>query len=139
MKIHLRYLGKPRDRRLNEVAADYILRAGRWVSCQMRELDPRREDFFARYAGWRKILLDAAGRKLDTAAFVELVRQAEFEGRDLVFLVGGADGLPPGWPDRADLRLSLSPLTMAHELARLLLAEQIYRAVASLRGHPYPR
>ncbi len=139
MKIHLRYIGKSRDRRLNEAAGEYIRRAGRWAACEMRELDPRREDFFTRYAVWRKILLDAGGRELDTAGFVQLVREAEFEGRDLVFLLGGAEGLPRGWAQRADLLLSLSPLTMAHELARLVLAEQIYRALAALRGHPYPR
>ncbi|MCS7313836.1 MAG: 23S rRNA (pseudouridine(1915)-N(3))-methyltransferase RlmH [Bryobacterales bacterium] len=139
MKIHLRYLGKPRDRRLNQTAAEYILRAGRWVCCEMRELDPRREDFFARYASWRKILLDAAGQELDTAGFVQLLRDSEFEGRDLVFLLGGAEGLPAGWRERADRLLSLSRLTMAHELARLVLAEQIYRGLATLRGHPYPR
>jgi 23S rRNA (pseudouridine1915-N3)-methyltransferase len=61
------------------------------------------------------------------------------EGRDLVFLVGGHDGLPAGWAARADLLISLSPMTFPHELARVLLAEQIYRALATLRGHPYPR
>jgi 23S rRNA (pseudouridine1915-N3)-methyltransferase len=61
------------------------------------------------------------------------------EGRDLLFLVGGADGLPPAWRDRADLLLSLSRMTFPHELARAMLAEQIYRAFATLRGHPYPR
>ena len=48
-------------------------------------------------------------------------------------------GLPPGWSERADLLLSLSPMTYPHELARVMLAEQIYRAFTTLRGHPYPR
>jgi 23S rRNA (pseudouridine1915-N3)-methyltransferase len=61
------------------------------------------------------------------------------EGRDLLLLVGGADGLPPGWSARADLLLSLSRMTLPHELARVVLAEQIYRAFTTLRGHPYPR
>ena len=76
---------------------------------------------------------------MDTAAFVALVSQAEMEGRDVVFVVGGADGLPADWLARADLLLSLSRLTFPHELARAMLAEQIYRAFATLRGHPYPR
>jgi 23S rRNA (pseudouridine1915-N3)-methyltransferase len=61
------------------------------------------------------------------------------ESRDLVFLVGGANGLPKSWRESADLLLSLTPLTLPHELARVVLAEQLYRALATLRGHPYPR
>jgi len=59
--------------------------------------------------------------------------------RDLVFILGGADGLPAEWKSRADMLLALSPMTMPHELARVVLAEQIYRALTTLRGHPYPR
>ena len=61
------------------------------------------------------------------------------QGRDLVFAVGGAEGLPASWRGGADLLLSLSPMTFPHELARVLLAEQIYRAFSALLGHPYPR
>ena len=68
-----------------------------------------------------------------------LVGKAELEARDVVFLIGGHDGLPAEWKPRADLLLSLGPMTMPHELARAVLAEQIYRALTMLRGHPYPR
>jgi 23S rRNA (pseudouridine1915-N3)-methyltransferase len=57
----------------------------------------------------------------------------------MVYVLGGHDGLPPEWKPRADLLLSLSPMTFPHELARAMLAEQIYRALTTLRGHPYPR
>ena len=76
---------------------------------------------------------------VDSVEFAALVSKAVTEARDLVFVLGGHDGLPQGWAARADLRLSLSPLTFPHELARAVLAEQIYRAFATLRGHPYPR
>jgi 23S rRNA (pseudouridine1915-N3)-methyltransferase len=76
---------------------------------------------------------------MDSPAFAQLFGRAEMEGRDLLFLIGGHDGLPPGWGARADLLLSLSSMTFPHELARAMLAEQIYRAFATLRGHPYPR
>ncbi len=56
-----------------------------------------------------------------------------------MFLIGGADGLPPEWKSRAIYCWALSPMTMPHELARVMLAEQIYRALTTLRGHPYPR
>ncbi len=86
-----------------------------------------------------KILLDPAGRALDSAAFTSLIEKAEREGRDMAFVVGGADGFSEAWKSRADLLLALSPMTLPHELARVVLAEQIYRAFATLRGHPYPR
>jgi 23S rRNA (pseudouridine1915-N3)-methyltransferase len=76
---------------------------------------------------------------MDSAAFVGLIRRAELDARDVVFVVGGAEGLPGEWRSRADLLLSLSPMTFPHELARVMLAEQIYRAATTLRGHPYPR
>ena len=115
------------------MAAEYIKRSGRFATCEMREIQPKRFDPWARHPSARKILLDPAGRTMDSAKLARLFEQ------DLVFVVGGADGLPPEWRDRADLLLSLSPLTMPHELARVMLAEQIYRALATLRGHPYPR
>jgi len=85
------------------------------------------------------VCLDPAGKRFDSPAFIALVERAEREARDLLFVIGGADGLPPGWSERADLLLSLSPMTYPHELARAMLAEQIYRAFTTLRGHPYPR
>ncbi len=115
------------------MAAEYLKRASRWTRCEMREIDPRRFDPFERRG--LKVLLDPAGRAVDSAAFADLLRK----GEDILFIVGGADGLPLSWRPRADLLLSLSPLTLPHELARALLAEQIYRALATLRGHPYPR
>ena len=79
------------------------------------------------------------GKSLDSARFAEVFRDAEMLGHDLVFVIGGHDGLPGEWRPRADLLLSLSAMTMPHELARAVLAEQIYRAFATLRGHPYVR
>lgn len=139
MKIFLYYIGKPRDAHANALAADYVSRAARYCACEMREIRPGRFDPFAKHPSARHILLDPAGRLMDTAAFVALVSQAEMQARDLVFVLGGADGLPPDWRGRADVLLSLSRMTLPHELARAMLAEQIYRAFATLRGHPYPR
>ena len=105
----------------------------------MREIVPQRFDLFAKHRSARKIFLDPAGRALSSAQFVDMVARAEQSGQDVVFLVGGHDGLPPEWRDLADLLLSLSQLTYPHELVRAMLAEQIYRAFTTLRGHPYPR
>jgi 23S rRNA (pseudouridine1915-N3)-methyltransferase len=139
VKIHLYFIGRPKDPHANAIAADFLGRAGRYASTEMREIRPERFDLWARHPTARKIFCDPAAKALDSAAFCALIAAAERDARDLVFLVGGHDGLPEGWRERADLLLSLSPLTLPHELARAVLAEQIYRAFAALRGHPYPR
>lgn len=134
MKICLYYIGKARDPHANAMAEEYIKRSTRFARCEMREIDPRRSDPFVKHPAAVRILLDPAGRKLDSAAFLQLLDE-----RDLVFVIGGADGLPAEWRAKADILLSLSPMTMPHELARVVLAEQIYRSLTTLRGHPYPR
>ena len=139
MRILVNYIGKPRDPHANAMAEEFLKRSRRWARCEMRQIDPRRGDPWSKHAAAMRIALDPAGRSLDTPAFVALVRSAELEGRDMVFVVGGAGGLPAAWREAAELLLSLTPLTLPHELARVVLAEQIYRALATLRGHPYPR
>jgi 23S rRNA (pseudouridine1915-N3)-methyltransferase len=139
VRVYLYFIGKVRDRNAHAIAEEYVKRTGRFASCEMREIDPRRMDWRAKHAGATKVLLDPDGRPLDSKQFAELAGRCEEEARDLVFVIGGADGLPPAWREQADLLLSLSPMTWPHELARAMLAEQIYRAFTTLRGHPYPR
>jgi 23S rRNA (pseudouridine1915-N3)-methyltransferase len=139
MKITVLFIGKPRDAHSNALAAEFLKRSSRYAPCEQREITPARYDLFARHPAARKIFLDPGGRTFDSSQFVSLVRRAEDEGQDLVFLVGGHDGLPAEWKARADLLLSLSAMTFPHELARAMLTEQIYRAFTTLRGHPYPR
>jgi 23S rRNA (pseudouridine1915-N3)-methyltransferase len=139
MKIFLYFIGKPRDEHANAIATEFVKRSTRYAACEMREIVAARFDIFTRHAAARKIFLDPAGRGLDSAGFIKIVEQAEREGQDLVFLLGGHEGLPAEWKARADLLLSLSAMTFPHELARAMLAEQIYRAFTTLRGHPYPR
>lgn len=85
----------------------------------------------------RLVLLGEEGRCTDSLAFAELLRDSA-SGR-LAFVIGGADGLNPGLKARASWLLSLSPLTFPHEIARLLLLEQLYRAQTILQGGPYHR
>ena len=139
MRIYLYYIGKPRDANANRLADEYIKRSNRFARCEMREIQPGRFDPWAKHPSASKILLDPAGKPFDSSQFVMLVAKAEQESRDLVFVIGGADGLPPEWPTREGLLLSLSAMTFPHELARAMLSEQIYRAFTTLRGHPYPR
>jgi 23S rRNA (pseudouridine1915-N3)-methyltransferase len=105
----------------------------------MREVHPDRFDLFTKHPAAQKVMLDPAGKLWDSTRFMRLIETAEREGQDQVFGVGGHDGLPDAWRARADLLLSLSPMTFPHELARAILVEQIYRAFTTLRGHPYPR
>ena len=145
MRIYLYYIGKPKDVHANAIAEDFLARASRYcrsareAGVEMREIRPGRFDPAEKHASARRIYLDPDGKALDSSKFAVLIGKAETEGRDLVFLIGAHDGLPAGWAARADLLLSLSEMTFPHELARAMLAEQIYRAFASLRGHPYPR
>ena len=139
MKIFVYFVGKPRDEHANAMAEDYLKRCARYLRCEMREVLPERFDPWSKHPSGSKILLDPAGKSFDSARFAELVSKAERESRDLVFLVGGASGLPKQWRDRPSLVLSLSAMTLPHELARVMLTEQIYRALATLRGHPYPK
>lgn len=139
LKLHLYYVGKARDAHANGMAQEFVKRTGRYMACEMREIVPGRFDLFARHPTARKVFLDPAGKSLDSEAFAALIGKAELEARDVVFLIGGHDGLPAEWKPRADLLLSLSAMTLPHELARAVLAEQIYRALTILRGHPYPR
>jgi 23S rRNA (pseudouridine1915-N3)-methyltransferase len=86
------------------------------------------------------VALDAAGRTLTSAEFARYLGGWRDRGvKDLAFVIGGADGLDRWVLDRAQLVLSLGPMTWPHLLARVLLVEQIYRAQCILQGHPYHR
>ena len=145
MKILIYYVGKPRDPNANRMAEEFIQRSTRYARCEMREIHPARFDPWAKHPSATKVLLDPGGQPMDSQKFAKLVSAAEREARDLVFLVGDAAGLPEVWKETSrrtgggGMLLSLSQMTMPHELARVVLAEQIYRAFTLLRGHPYPK
>src|SRR5262249_49568962 len=134
VKIFLYFIGKPKDSHANSMAADFMGRVAKFCKAEMREIRPERTDLWGQHPTARKVLLDPGGRAWDSAGFAALVRESEMAGRDLVFAIGGHDGLPPEWRDRADLVVSLGSITLPHELARVVLAEQIYRAFTMLRG-----
>ena len=86
------------------------------------------------------VLLDERGKALDSETFAELIGRFRDAGkRDLMIAIGGADGLDPALHERADAVLCLGKLTWPHQLVRILIAEQLYRAVTILSGHPYHR
>ncbi|HEX4642280.1 MAG TPA: 23S rRNA (pseudouridine(1915)-N(3))-methyltransferase RlmH [Candidatus Acidoferrales bacterium] len=143
MKIHLVMLGKTRRPEIRALLDDYLARIGRFAEVQLSEL---REDSAA---SMRKlsfdpnatvVLLDDAGKPQTSAQFAKWLGETRDRGvREIIFLGGGAGGFPEALRRRATQKLSLSPLTFSHELARAMLAEQVYRAFAILAGHPYPK
>ena len=122
---------------------DYAARIGRYAQIEIRELRPDSPASLRRLestAGGAVLLLDAAGKQFTSEQFAEWIRTRRDRGeRELIFLCGAAEGFPEELARRATLRISLSPLTFSHEMARVMLTEQIYRAFALLAGHPYPK
>ena len=139
MKVFLYYIGKPRDANTNRIAEDFVERASRYAPATMREVRPDRLDLREKHPTAEHIYLDPGGKAMDSQGFARIFEKAEMTGKDLVFLVGGADGLTDACRESAGMLLSLSAMTFPHELARAMLAEQIYRAFAILRGHPYAK
>jgi 23S rRNA (pseudouridine1915-N3)-methyltransferase len=85
------------------------------------------------------VALQVDGRPLSTAQLVDWLRERARHGEPLAFCIGGPDGLAESVDQRACLRWSLSPLTLPHGLARIVVAEALYRAVSVIRGQPYHR
>jgi len=87
--------------------------------------------------GAEVVALEAGGKMVDTEGLSRWLEGWLAGGRDVALLVGGPEGLAPDCLARADRRWSLSPLTFPHPLVRILVAEQLYRAMSILKGHPY--
>ena len=86
------------------------------------------------------VLVDAGGKTFDSGALARWLGELRDRGtRELIFLCGDADGFPDALRQRAQQKLSLSGMTFSHELARVMLVEQLYRALAILSGSPYPK
>jgi 23S rRNA (pseudouridine1915-N3)-methyltransferase len=143
MKIRLVMLGKTRREETRALLDDYVARIRHYGEIEISELRD------AAPAALRKlkldssaivVLLDAAGKQLTSQQFARWLGDLRDRGtREVVFLCGDAGGFPDELGAHAKQRISLSTLTMPHELARVVLAEQIYRAFAILAGHPYPK
>jgi len=89
--------------------------------------------------GAHVVALDGRGKPWSSEELAQQLARWRMQGKDLAFLVGGADGLTPDALARADQRWSLGPLTLPHPLVRIVVAEQLYRAASQLANHPYHR
>jgi len=85
------------------------------------------------------VVLDERGQSGSSVELARAIGQWRDQGRDAVFVIGGADGIAPSLVERADLRLAFGSVTWPHQLVRVMLLEQIYRAATILAGHPYHR
>ncbi|GAB1583386.1 23S rRNA (pseudouridine(1915)-N(3))-methyltransferase RlmH [Phyllobacterium phragmitis] len=118
---------------------------GEIVESRAATADQRKQEEAARLfealdAGARLILLDERGKMLNSADFAGRIGRLRDEGqRQLILAIGGPDGHDPRLRERADLVLALGAMTWPHQLARILIAEQLYRAATILSGHPYHR
>jgi 23S rRNA (pseudouridine1915-N3)-methyltransferase len=143
MKIRLLMLGKTRREEARTLIDDYIARIRRYANVEVTELrdtGPAALRKLKLDSSATIVLLDAAGKQFTSPQFAKWLGDLRDRGtRELVFLCGDAEGFPADLRAAAKQKISLSTLTMPHEFARVILAEQIYRAFAILAGHPYPK
>jgi 23S rRNA (pseudouridine1915-N3)-methyltransferase len=144
VRVRIIAVGKAKDRDLRSLLGDYYARIGRYAKLEEVEIKDGKADEVAERLGRsipersRVVALEVGGRTLSSRDFAKWLGRAENESvQTVVFLIGGAYGLPQAISKKADLKLSLSAMTLPHRLARLLLAEQVYRAFSILRGEPY--
>jgi 23S rRNA (pseudouridine1915-N3)-methyltransferase len=127
----------PREAQVELIELKPGQRAGSSVE---KAMDTERERILAALpSGCRKIVLDERGANWTTMKLADKLKGWQREGGDVAFVIGGADGLHADIKRQADELLQLSALTMPHGMVRVLLAEQLYRAVAINQGHPYHR
>ncbi len=152
MKIVIVAVGKPRNAALAVAIGEYEERAARYWPLERIEVreEPAKsasadlvrvregERMAAKIpAGAVIVCCDQGGKRMDSAAFSGWLQRLREGGRDVAFVLGGAFGLSPALLTRAAVRLELAPWTLPHEVARLVLAEQLYRAGTIVRREPY--
>ena len=135
-------LGKTRRAEMRAVIEDYVKRIGRQSPIEITEVRDGEAAIkkLDAYRAAAAVLLDAAGKTYGSEAFAKWLGELRDRGtREVIFVCGDADGFPAALRERVPQKLSLSAMTYSHELARAMLAEQLYRAFAILSGSPYPK
>ncbi|HEX5965163.1 MAG TPA: 23S rRNA (pseudouridine(1915)-N(3))-methyltransferase RlmH [Pyrinomonadaceae bacterium] len=152
MRFRIIWPGKTKDARLRALIEDYTKRLSHFVRCEVTELkEPGRVDKTGIDKETKRIsdglrpgavtvLLDPDGAEWTSQQLADQVRSWETNGiKEVAFVVGGPNGVGPELAARVDKRWSLSRLTMTHEMARVLLVEQLYRAYTIIHGLPYQK
>jgi 23S rRNA (pseudouridine1915-N3)-methyltransferase len=141
MKLKLCWIGKTKSAPVQALTGDYVKRIGRYLPTEVHEL--RRESALLELLAKERprpllVTLDARGRQMSSEELAEYLRQQQDRGtQTLVFAIGPADGWSEPTRQAAAQSLSLGPMTLAHEIARVVLLEQLYRGLTILAGHPY--
>lgn len=153
MKLQFIWVGKTRRTAIRELVEEYLGRVERFARVEVIEVRDARDaeaqksieregqQILAKISDAAFVVaLEVAGKELDSRAFAEFFAGHQNRATSqLVFVIGGHLGLSEAVRRRADLRLSLSRMTLTHELARTFLVEQVYRAFAILHGLPYQK
>lgn len=154
MKISLWTIGKAHEPHVKTGIETFTARLGRYYPVEWKVIPPPRQAAAMNEEQLKKaegviilgmlqkddhlIVLDERGRMMDSLQLAALIRQyANESARNLVFLIGGAYGIDAGVMQRAQFKWSLSALTFPHQLVRLILAEQLYRACTIIRNEKY--
>lgn len=142
MRLRVIWIGKTRNAATRAWGDEYVQRIRRFARIETEELTDREPEatLLRRAEGARLVILEPDGRSFDSPAFARyLDDQFAQDGRELILAIGGAEGFSAPVRQRAQQRISLSGMTFSHELARVMLLEQIYRACTILANHPYAK
>jgi len=133
-------VGRIRERPLRSVADEYLTRLRRYVRCDEVEVRSGEGLNKAVPADAWTVALEVGGEAVSSEQLARWLQRWGSQGKGrIAFLIGGPEGIPDGVSRAADVRLSLSALTLPHRLARVVLFEQLYRSMTILRGEPYAR
>jgi len=139
MHYHVVAVGRIRNAALRTACDDYLSRLRHYTRVEEREVKDEARLSEAISGEARLVALSRAGESWTSAELAQRTARWDQEGREVAFAIGGADGLPRAMVERAEAVWSLSALTFPHELARVLVLEQLYRAFTIRRGEPYHR
>lgn len=143
MKLQIAWIGKSKEPAFRALTEEYLRRISRYLAAESHEMSSEEALLqLAESSSGRTrpvlVLLDARGRQFTSEEFADLLRDQQDRGtQNLFFGVGPTNGFTDKARHSADLVLSFGKMTLAHELARIVLLEQIYRAFTILKGHPY--
>jgi 23S rRNA (pseudouridine1915-N3)-methyltransferase len=150
MKIRFVWVGKTRNKHFRALQEEYLGRLGHFIKFETIEVRDAAGQDAKEIEGkrileklnqsWFVCLLDVGGRSLNSHELASEVEKWQNDAiKEVAFVIGGADGVSREVAQRADSTLSLSFLTFTHEMARVILVEQLYRAYTILRGFPYQK